>query len=332
VERSVKGSFRRLRETDLRSSGEERRMVRRGRPILVTGIYRSGTTWVSRVIAASGAAGYLWEPFSPLHRPGICDAKFPYWFPYVGPENESPYRPSIEDMLAFRYKTWAEIRKIRSPKDVGRLLRDRLRFARYRRRQMRPLVKDPIAIFSAGWLSDVFDMNVVVLTRHPAAFASSLKKHNLSHPFDHFLQQPLLMRKWLTGFEREIGEFASREHGIVDQAILLWRLIHQAILRYREERPDWMFLRHEDISRDPDGVFRRIFAHVDLDFGQEVRATAQRYSNPTNPIDSPDVSGIERNSSSLVWAWKNRLTQAEIDRIRMGVGEISKEFYDDGEW
>ena len=43
------------------------------------------------MLAAGSEVGYIREPFSVLHRPGVLDVRFPYWFPYVCTENEGPY-------------------------------------------------------------------------------------------------------------------------------------------------------------------------------------------------------------------------------------------------
>ena len=59
------------------------------RPILVTGSHLSGTTWVGKMISQSPSVGYIHEPFSPHCEPGLCGAKFGYWFPYVSDENGS---------------------------------------------------------------------------------------------------------------------------------------------------------------------------------------------------------------------------------------------------
>ena len=73
-----------------------------------------------------------------------------------------------------------------------------------------------MAFFSAEWLADRFDMNVVIVIRHPAAFVSSVKKLNWHHPMSHFLEQPALMREHLYPFEEQIRELASREHDLID--------------------------------------------------------------------------------------------------------------------
>jgi len=286
------------------------------------------------MIAASPSppVAYLWEPFSVLHRPGICDARFAWWFPYICAENESGYLGPVADMLEFRYKTAAELRSIRSPKDAGRLIRDRSRFRRFCREGARPLLKDPIAIFSAEWLCDRFDMEVLLMVRHPAAFAHSVMSRHLAHPFDHFLAQPLLMRDVLEPFEEEIREFAASEQPLLDQAILLWRIIHHVILAYRDRRPGWMLLRLEDLARDPVAQFDGIFDRL----GQVLDARAVRiieeHSGPSNPAESADPADHRRDSRKSITAWKARLSVDEVRKVRSAVEPISKELYADADW
>lgn len=281
--------------------------------------------------SSSPAVAYLWEPFSVLHRPGICAAEFPYWFPYLCDENAAPFVAPIRDMLAFRYRTGAELRAARAPKDLGRLARDRFRFARWRAAHARPLLKDPIAVFSSEWLADAFDMDVIVLIRHPAAFTNSLVRLGWGHPFDDFLKQPLLMRDVLAGFEEEIRAFAAAERPILDQGILLWNLIHHAILGFRERRPGWVFLRLEDVAVDPHARVRELYDRLGLGFDDAAARKINETSAAENP-ESASLSDHRRDSAASIVTWKRRLSPEDVERIREGVEPIAKEWYSDADW
>jgi hypothetical protein len=303
-----------------------------GPPVLVTGSHRSGSTWVGEMLAGAPEVVYIHEPFSVLHRPGVCDAPFRYWFPYICQDNEAGYRGPIRDMLAFRYKPLAEATSLRTPRDAGRMVRDLGRFALARRRRARPLVKDPIAVFSTEWLWETFDVQPVVLVRHPAAFVSSLKRLGWTHPFDDFLAQPLLMRDLLPSFEDEIRAFAGRDRCVLDQAIVLWKLIHYTIAGYRERHPDWLFVRHEDVARDAVSQFERLYAALGLSFTDRARRRIAEHSDPANPGEAADAGLTKRDSRSSIHTWKRRLTPEEVERVRIGVGAMADEFYDEGDW
>ena len=295
-------------------------------PILVIGSHRSGSTWVGRMIAKSPKVGYIHEPLNIHHRPGICDARFYYWFPYICHDNESIYYSSLYDTLHFKYKVGAELKALKTPKDIGRFIRDYCVFSHFRRKQLIPLIKDPIAIFSAEWLAARYNMRVIVLIRHPAAFTGSLKEKGWSHPFDHFLKQPLLMRDHLRKYEADINRYAVEEQDPVDQAILLWCMIHGVILEYQKKHPDWIFVRHEDISRRPVEDFQTLFDQLNLDWSDDIESIIRHHSNSVNQ------HGLMRNSETNIWTWKTRLSSAEIEKVYKQTGDIWHEFYSSDDW
>ena len=302
------------------------------RPILVTGSHRSGTSWVGGLIAAAPGVGYLYEPFSPLHRPGTFAVPIHLWFQYVCAENEGPFRAPLERALGFVYDYGAELRAIRGPKDALRLVRDAARSARHRIARSRPLLKDPIALFSAEWIAETFGADVVVMIRNPLAFASSLKTHGMRHPFSHFLAQPLLMRDHLGPFEAEIRAFAETERDITEQAQLLWRIIHSVVETYRRRHPEWIFVRHEDISAAPVEGFREIFRRLGLPFTARVQSRVRAYSTARGGAGEPGAGEIRRDSRANLSRWKERLTPEEIVRIREAVKDLAPRFYPETAW
>jgi hypothetical protein len=198
----------------------------------------------------------------------------------------------------------------------------------------RPLLKDPIALFSAGWLADNFPLDVVVLIRHPAAFASSLKHLGWVFPFGDLLAQTELMRDWLWPFEEDIRRFSAVEHGIIDQASLLWRISHYVIRHFQHVRPDWTFVRHEDLSREPVAGFERLFDRLDLTMTEAVYRTILACTSPDNPRDSDPgvVHQLQRHSRANVWSWRKRLSADEVRQIRNATEDIARHFYSDADW
>lgn len=312
-------------------------MTERGttpRPILVTGSHRSGSTWLGQMIAASDAVGYIHEPFNIDRGPGLSRTRFPYWFTYIRPGTEGETAADFRRLLAFRYNYLAEALHVRSRRDLRVLVRDGGRFLRYRMQHARPLLKDPMALFSAEWIAETFDAQVVVVVRHPAAFASSLKLDEWAHPFSHFLDQPALMEDHLQKFQDEIAAFAREEHDILDQATLLWRLIHSTIADYRERHPDWNVVRHEDLSREPLEGFGTLFGALDLPYTEEVQEAIRRSSSRSNPADrgAGGRQFLTRDSRANIDNWRRRLTPAEVEHVREGVADVSPLFYGDDDW
>ena len=220
-----------------------------GSPILVTGSHRSGTTWVGEMLAASGEVGYISEPFNPTRPAGICGVELPAWFFHIPPGAASPdVERALEETLAFRFSLGDVRKRARSVRDYRDSVYWARLYRRYRRSTLRPLLKDPIAVFSAEWLADTFGASVVTLIRHPAAFVRSIEKVGWQYDFENFTRQPGLMDGHLRGFEPEIEAAAARRPDLVGQACLLWRVIYHMVRQYRRVHPEWYFVRQEDLA------------------------------------------------------------------------------------
>jgi hypothetical protein len=303
------------------------------RPVLVTGAHRSGTTWVGRVLAAAATPmGYIWEPFNPRHRPGTFPIRFPHYFHYVCAENGAECAAPLADMLAFRYRPGAELGSLRSPRDAARMGRDWWRFAGSRRHGATPLVKDPIALLSAEWLAATFDMRVLVMIRHPAAFAATIRRRGWRHRFADFLEQPLLMRDLLAPYADEIQAASAQQLPILDEAVLLWNILYGTVARLEERHPDWVFARHEDIAREPVARFRALYAQLGLGWSATVEQLVLATSSASNPAEPDRVDAIRRNSAASAAAWRAQLSAEEIARIRRGTEPLAGRYYTDADW
>ena len=308
----------------------------RVKPILVTGAPRSGTTWVGQMLALSPQVNYIHEPFNPDSSPGtaICSARFAKYFTYLTDENGSEYYEPIKRMIDGKYDPWRGLAQARSVGGALRTLRAWRMFASHRRRGGVPLIKDPIALMSAEWLVRRFDMHCVVMIRHPAAFVASMKRLGWSaFPENWALSQQLLMRDYLSPFEAQIRSLQSGEHDLIERTSLAWKLCHHVILQYQTKHRDWVFLRHEDISRHPSDSFRGLYQRMGLTFSDGIKRAIEEHTNGSNPESaSKDEKVFRLNSQANISAWKGRLSGQEIERIREYVGEVAERFYGDDDW
>ncbi len=292
-------------------------------PILVTGAHRTGTTWVGKMLAFSNQTAYISEPLNVLHRPGVLITPTRYWYTYISGDNEADYLPGLQQTLRFRYHTLAEIISLRSLKDVGRMGRDWTTFLRGRLLKLRPLLKDPFAIFSALWFRARLGCQVVITVRHPAAFVSSLKRLNWPFNLNDLLNQPLLMRDWLdqspasseTGsgsYREEMERLAKDPTDVIGHNSLLWKIVYQVVAdmncgpqstqkagavpfnsckrlgeiteaKHPAEAKHPIVVRHEDLSLRPIEEFRGLYSKLGLDFTPEIQRKILASSSSENP-------------------------------------------------
>jgi hypothetical protein len=301
------------------------------KPILVTGGHRFGTTWVGRILSASEDLIYIGEPFN-VEKSISFGINLPYWFTYINNENEKLYYESIKKIIRLQPNLSEELRKSISLNYSQKIIKNYLRFTIARFIGLTPLIKDPIALFSAEWLANNFDMNVVIIIRHPAAFISSLKNLNWNFPFNHLLEQPLLMKDHLVVFKEEIIKYSKKRKDIIDQGILLWEIFAYIINKYKNNNKKWIFLKHEDLSRDPLNSYFKLYKDLGLNFNSKIVKFINRCSSSANPIDAKNPYYLKRDSKLSTYKWKKRLNKYEIERIREKVEYISCHFYRNNEW
>ena len=303
-----------------------------GTAILVTGAHRSGTTWVGRMLAADPHLAYISEPLNVLHRPGVMRAKVHYWYTYLAEENGAAFLPALRETLAFRYHLPAELLSLRSGHDFLRMCRDLGSFTRGRLLHLRPLLKDPFAVFSLPWFAEHVGCDMIVTVRHPAGFASSLKRLNWPFNFRDLLEQPLLMAHQLEPYRSRMASMPADD--IIGQASLLWAMIYRSVGNARQRMPFIRIVRHEDLSLDPVPGFRRLYEGLGLDFTPAVERTILDSSSSENPaeLSHKKVHSVKLDSKANLHNWKRRLSAEEIARIRQLTDGVVQDYYPDVEW
>jgi hypothetical protein len=303
-----------------------------GRPILVTGMPRSGTTWVGRVLCAGDGAGYLNEPFNLATSPGTIRVPVDHWFPYVTEENEGEIVGALEPLLRFEYPLGRELRRCRTYIDLRHTLKMWRSFVRGRGR--RPLVKEPHAVFSAEWFARRLGSDVVVTVRHPAAVVSSWKRLEWSFDFANLLRQPALVRDLLGPFRSDMERALEPSHHLVDRVALLWHVIYRTVADYRERFPAFHVVRQEDLSRKPVEGYRALYEALGLPLTPEVEKAIAAMSSAANPkepsVGQPHETHLD--SRATLTNWRRRLNDDEADRIRKMTEETAALFYGGDEW
>jgi hypothetical protein len=303
-------------------------------PILVTGLHRSGTTWVGRMLAQNGYIAYVSEPLNVWHRPGVMRAPVKHWYNYICKKNEAEFNEPFNETLKLDYHLWREIRSLRSAKDFLRMLRDLANFTIGRLQRRRVLLKDPFAVFSTPWFAERLNCDVVIVLRHPAAFVSSLKRLGWSFDFNDLLAQPLLMRDLLEPFRTELEAVANAPGDVILQGSLLWRIIASVTHRRQQEHPRFRVVLHEDLSRDPISVFSHLYSHLGLPFTSRVKKGISRSTGGENPheVSLDSIYSTRLDSAANLENWKQRLTPEEIVRVRDLTKDVAPFYYRDEDW
>ena len=281
------------------------------------------------MLSLSPVLEYVHEPFNAHSSHDLFPGSFDLWYYYL---DERAYRERISALrrvVDLQYPILHHLAKSHSLREAGHHVKAALRFAWKRWRGHSVLWKDPLALLSAERLAKVFDLQVIVMIRHPAAFAGSLKKKDWTFPFKDLLAQDRLMEEKLAPYTEEIEEFAWEKRSVVEQAALLWSILYDIVTRYRQRHPSWLFLRHEDVARAPLETFSSLYADLGLAFTESIQETVLAHSRSP---EEKEAEGICRDSESVIYNWKERLTQDEVRLVRDRTTPVAEHFYNESDW
>jgi hypothetical protein len=94
---------------------------------------RTATSWVGKMLEASGALVYVNEPLNPQRppgrSPGVLRAEVEHAFLYISEENERVWLPAFRDTVRLRYHPLAELRRNHRPYDLLRAVKYTAGFA-----------------------------------------------------------------------------------------------------------------------------------------------------------------------------------------------------------
>lgn len=279
-----------------------------GRPIFLTGIYRSGTSWVGKIISLADELIYYREPFNPS-----VVKTMPQQYLYLDTgKGYSLYERHTTQMLK------------------GHLVGSNFDYTSnnnyFNFGRTRYFIKDPTAAFVCEWLSDKFNFENIILLRHPAGFVSSIIKLNWDFDLNIFLNQNGLMKEYLMPF-KEILERYNCRGMTVEKGAVIWGVIyyylHQKIIN-----KGYFYVKYEDICVDPLTHFKEIFHKFSLSWNENVEAqinlsttSAATFSNDTN-------FSLSRDIRQMGQVWRNRLTKKQIETIMNITSEFCLPYYD----
>lgn len=298
-------------------------------PILVTGTPYSGTTWLGETLSRIGRLPYFHEPFnvnSPSHGYSLG---FRAQFTFVTRANECEYLGDLRRIGALRPKVrWTGLLH-----DVRRF---RCEFSEWRRRIRdrwnggRSLWKDPMAVLSTGWIARRFDASVVVIARHPAAFALAAMNRSGGRSgasgVGDILAQPLFMERYGDRYGATLEDIHSGRLPPHVEKATFWRVLLEVAFHETRGMEDRVRLvRYEDACEHPEAVMPRLLDDLGVDPRRDVvevlEKSSQRHAHKRG--------GAFDRSASL-HGWRDRFSSSEVDEIFNAAGPLARALFDGG--
>lgn len=303
-----------------------------GNKILITGIHRSGSSWVGDVLCSSGKLKMIGEPFNPVNQ-WRWDGKIFDWYKRID-DTDNEIIEKLRGIYGQRDLSFLneQIAQLPSRKTKLNAIYE---FVFQKQLFSNILVKDPIAFFSAEKIACEFDFKVVCVIRHPAAFIASVKEQNWRLGLDNLIKQDELINGDLLDWKNQIIEQnKQKDTSIVEHGCLLWNIFYSTALKYRERNINWIFITHEQISQNPEQEFKKLCINLGLPYNASIQKKIFKTSQKVN-WTKPSYKthhDFNRNSKTNIKLWKKRLTEDEIKLIKKKTKIISDQWYSEKNW
>ena len=257
------------------------------RSILVAGTARSGTTWLSDLIATQIPSRILFEPFNPDL---VSDYRRFRYFQYMRPGTEN------SEFHAFAQKVFTgEIRNRWIDRQNERII------SRFR------LVKEIRANLALKWLHDNFpEIPILFIMRHPCAVVLSRMELGWAtdHDIEPFLSQPQLMEDFLGPYSDLIRSARSSE----EKHAVIWSVSNLVPLKQFSSE-ELRVVYYENLCTQPEIELPGIFEAIGYQYSGLV-VTSRNQPSQTTRSASAVVAGTNKIEN-----WKNKLSRSQIDNV-----------------
>jgi len=297
------------------------------RPIVIAGLPRSGTTWTLQVLAQSPGVRRLLEPDNEDKKPSAIHAKHRLGrYPVLRPgDKAAAYRQLWEWVFSGAYDQprFRHARRVLGPGDRERIFEGKPDLATWvagtLARNPRPGVVPPgepegqrvvaksIHLqLALDWLTSEFDVDVLVLLRHPANILASWMEVKLKDSRNSTLETRPEIRA------RYVEPWGVPLPGPDPIEQMSWRigLLTAALEDAMSRNPGWLAREHEALCNDPTGEFRNVYSELGLEWTVDT-------DNYLRDHDTPGTGfAVNRVAAGLSESWHSRLDGDQVATLR----------------
>ena len=308
--------------------------------LFLTGLPRSGTTWSAEMLGLSPSVIHVTgEPFNPINSKTAFGFEWSWYYAISGTEGLK-FENTLKNLFNQKWTLSDFIRRYHYlivNKETRRHLYTRIirLFNAYLLGTNKTtLLKCPIGFFSTEQIAKQLNAQIILLTRHPAAFINSMQRVGWEVDVEHLFKQPHL-RSLLEPFWDKITYYSNNKNAIesIDKNILAWNIYHYLIKKWQQKYPDWIVVSHEQLSLNPTEEFKDMYQKLHLVYNLDVEREIIEHTQASNKIDAGDqIHLLKRDSKANMDVWKKHLSKEVIDKIYKETKELSDYFYPQASW
>ena len=300
--------------------------------IFVTGVIRSGTTFVGTILSLPREVDYIHEPFNPQCGLPCINSWYPYLRNEPDTEEMQRYHNDIQSIFSYDFTLRNKIPK-EDPwlkRNLKRIVGSRgpfyLRIAKVNPFHKSAIIKDPIGNLLSEYLYTNFGVKPVIIIKHPLSFIASVKKVNW-YPNPHEIgDRPEIIADY---FNEEPDFFNKKWPDDLLSAAAHWRVAYKVMLTQANKYPDWQVITHEELSQKPVTIFRNLYDKLELPWSNKIEQKIIKLTktNTSTQARKGRVQDFYRNSANIFKNRRDSLTKEERRAVFEIVEDIALKVY-----
>jgi len=304
--------------------------------IILFGVPRSGTTWISEVLTAHNKVKLIHEPDNEFNSfPGLIFKNGLSRFPYLDKKADNkdfytlfdyalnktiPSQAGLINKLLFkiyglqRSKLKQELLKNGTAIKEKPLFSEKILNILTTKCEKRKLIKSVHALLTVPYLLNHFDFFPLIVTRNPLNVFSSYKKINMPDANRNLYKQTRLLNDYDINIEKGIND-QNKDYEAGVQLAIFDLVLKQNIKKY----PQIVHVHYEDILKDPYEAFKRLHKKLSLDYNEQTENFIK------SRFKAGDGYATYRIPEKQLEAWKSRLNDTEIRDFTNGYQMATRE-------
>lgn len=271
-------------------------------PVLVTGMPRSGTTWVARQLAwARGTALAGREPMNPRPSQHALGGTLTRWTKLEEPTARQ------RRLLRAAYQGW-----------------DPRVYSRYGYRQwaaawpsVRVVVKDPFALLSLPTVVEITGALPVVVFRHPGAILASFRRMNWSPDPEEVTHLEALSEELEDSSAAPASQSVTTDVQLVAR---MWAVLYRLALADIPRLPQVLVISHAELAAGSQSSLRVLHQLCGLPLHRETSAAGTSVTE--HKADSARLHNFDRDPQQVADAWRDQVHKDEVDALEAMVAPV----------